>query len=282
MSRSIGFSRLAAEANASGRYVCVGLDSDMGRLPSSVMHTPLPQLAFNQQIIDATASVAAAYKPNSAFYEAQGASGFDALAETIAYIRAAAPGAMVILDCKRGDIGSTNRGYAEAAFTTLGADAVTIHPYLGVEAMREFLKDPSLGAFVLCRTSNPGTGEFQDLQVAADDGSSSMLYEVVARHVRDDWNTNRNCGLVVGATYPGELVAIRSIAPELPFLIPGIGAQGGDLAATIEASGVSNGAPTLINSSRGIIFASSGEDFARAAAEAALALHDGITGLLAG
>lgn len=280
MTRGIGFSRLAADANASGRYVCVGLDSEMDRLPSCVLDDPLPQFSFNRQIVDATASVAAAYKPNSAFYESQGSSGFDALEATIAYIKDRVPEAMVILDCKRGDIGSTNRGYAKAAFETLGADAITIHPYLGVEAMREFLKDPQLGAFVLCRTSNPGAGEFQDLRVDTGEGSTARLYEVVAKNVRDDWNENQNCGLVVGATYPEELVAIRALSPGMPFLIPGIGAQGGDLAATIEASGARAGSPTLINSSRGIIFASTEPDFASAAGTAALALHNEIRDLL--
>ena len=276
------FSRLIEDANRAGKFICVGLDSELSRLPVAVMDNPLPQLMFNRQIIDATADIAAAYKPNSAFYESQGSAGFEALAATIEYIHDVAPAAMVILDSKRGDIGSTNKGYREAMFGLLGADAITIHPYLGFEAMQEFLSSPDLGAFVLCRTSNPGAGEFQDLRVATDDGPSRPLYEVVAEHVRDDWNANGNCGLVIGATYPGELEAIRSIVPAMPLLIPGIGAQGGDLAATVAASGMHGGGPTLINSSRGIIFASANEDFAIEAGRAAALLHSEIAELRRG
>jgi orotidine-5'-phosphate decarboxylase len=278
MSARPGFYGIIDEVNAAGLFVCIGLDSELGRLPSAVAG-PLPQFEFNRRIIDATADLAAAYKPNSAFYEAQGAAGFDALARTIEHIRVAAPQALVILDCKRGDIGSTNRGYAEAAFQMLGADVITIHPYLGVEAMREFLVDPQVGAFILCRTSNPGAGEFQDLRIATETGDRP-LFELVAENVRRDWNEHRNCGLVVGATYPEELATIRSLAPELPFLIPGIGAQGGDLRATVESSGMRSGAPTIINSSRGIIFASTGSDFAEAARSATEMLNAQISHLV--
>lgn len=275
MSRGVGFKKLITDANRARRYVCVGLDSDRRRLPTAVSGS---QLAFNQAIVDETAEFAAAYKPNSAFYESEGPAGIEALAETISYIHSVAPASLVILDCKRGDIGSTNKGYVEAAFQAMGADAVTIHPYLGYEAMQEFLSDSSRGAFVLCRTSNPGAGELQDLRVTSGDGAtSSTLYEKVATNVRDKWNQNGNCGLVVGATYPAELSSIRSLVPSLPFLIPGIGAQGGDLEATISSSDMRDGAPTLINSSRGIIFASNGADFARAAGIAARELHQQIS-----
>jgi|SRR5215213_9939541 len=279
MSARPGFYGLIAKANAAGLFVCVGLDSELGRIPPGLVASSGSQFEFNRRIIDATADLAAAYKPNSAFYEAEGSAGIDALAKTIEHIRAVAPHALIVLDCKRGDIGSTNRGYVEAAFRVLGADAITIHPYLGLEAMREFLVDPRLGAFVLCRTSNPGAGEFQDLRVSTDLGERP-LFEVVAHHVRTDWNENNNCGLVVGATYPEELASIRALAPKLPFLIPGIGAQGGDLGATIESSGIRDGAPTIINSSRGIIFASSGAEFAQAARAATQSLNTEIAQLL--
>lgn len=273
------FRDLVTESNAQGRFVCVGLDSDRARLPEGVPSGPTSQFDFNRSIIDATADIVAAYKPNSAFYEAAGPAGMEALLLTIEYIHQVAPHTLVILDCKRGDIGSTNRGYVEAAFDTLGADALTIHPYLGVEAMREFLGSPERGAFVLCRTSNPGAGEFQDLRVHTDDGERA-LFEVVAENVRTAWNGNGNCGLVVGATYPEELAVIRGLAPDLPFLIPGIGAQGGDVRATVASSGMASGAPTVINSSRGIIFASSGSDFASAARAATQVLNSQIDAAL--
>lgn len=280
MTGRTGFTGLIAEANASGKFVCVGLDSEVNRLPQGLAQSAPAQFEFNRQIIDATNDLVAAYKPNSAFYEANGSAGFDALAATIEYIRAVAPHALVILDCKRGDIGSTNRGYVQSAFTKLGADAVTVHPYLGFEAMREFLGSPDLGAFVLCRTSNPGGGEFQDLEVNTGHGVRP-LFEVVAEHIRDGWNEKGNCGLVVGATFPEELNTIRQRAPGLPFLIPGIGAQGGDLRATIESSGMRSGALTLINSSRGIIFASSDpETFAAAARDATQSLDTQIRQIL--
>jgi orotidine-5'-phosphate decarboxylase len=224
---------------------------------------------FNRGIVEATAEPACAYKPNAAFYEALGEDGFRALEETIAAIRAAAPGAAVILDAKRGDIGSTNAGYVAAAFDRLGADAVTVHPYLGGEALAPFLERADKLVFVLARTSNPGAGELQDLE----DRDGVPLYRHVARAVAGGWNAAGNCGLVVGATYPEELRAIREDVPAtMPILVPGVGVQGGDVAAVVAANRAAGSEAFLIAASRSIVYASAGEDFAAAAAAAARAL----------
>lgn len=264
-------SELLAAQFAAGRHLVVGLDTDPARLPESVAPGAPPGervIEFNRLIVDATADVACAYKPNSAFYEALGGEGFEALAETIAGIRRGAPGAAVILDAKRADIGSTNAGYVAAAFDQLGADAVTVHPYLGGEALAPFLERADKLVFVLARTSNPGAGELQDLLT---DGVP--LYRHVARTVARDWNAAGNCGLVVGATYPEEMRAVREDIPaEMPILIPGVGAQGGDVAAVVVANQDAGSKAFLIAASRSIIYASSGEDFAEAAHAAAQAL----------
>jgi orotidine-5'-phosphate decarboxylase len=264
-------SELLAAQFAAGRHLVVGLDTDPARLPESVAPGAPPGervVEFNRLIVDATADVACAYKPNSAFYEALGGEGFEALAETIAGIRRGAPGAAVILDAKRADICSTNAGYVTAAFEQLGADAVTVHPYLGGEALAPFLERTEKLVFVLARTSNPGAGEFQDLEA---DGAP--LYRHVARTVARDWNPAGNCGLVVGATYPEEMRAVREDVPaEMPILIPGVGAQGGDVAAVVAANRDAGSDAFLIAASRSIIYASAGEDFAEAARESAAAL----------
>ena len=256
---------------AAGRHLAVGLDPDPERIPESIMPgapAAARVIEFNRRIIAATAELAAAYKPNSAFYEALGADGFAALAETVAAIRDAAPGAAVILDAKRADIGSTNAGYVSAAFDQLGADAVTVHPYLGGEALAAFLERTEKLVFVLARTSNPGAGEFQDL--VAD---GAPLYRHVARTVAGNWNAAGNCGLVVGATYPEEMRAIREDVPAtMPILVPGVGAQGGDVAAVVQANRDAGSGAFLIAASRSIIYASNGADFADAARSAAQAL----------
>lgn len=256
---------------AAGRHLAIGLDPDPPRLPESVAPGESPAervIEFNRRIIEATADVACAYKPNSAFYEALGAEGFTALAETIAAIRDSAPGAAVILDAKRADIGSTNAGYVVAAFEQLGADAITVHPYLGGEALAPFLERAEKLVFVLARTSNPGAGELQDL--VAD---GVPLYRHVARAVAREWNSAGNCGLVVGATYPEEMRAIREDVPAtMPILIPGVGAQGGDVAATVAANRDAGSSAFLIAASRSIVYASRGEDFAAAASDSARAL----------
>jgi orotidine-5'-phosphate decarboxylase len=269
--RADSCAELLAGHFAAGRHLVVGLDTDPDRIPASVAPGATDAervVEFNRAIVAATAGLAAAYKPNSAFYEALGDGGFQALAETTAAIRAAAPEAAVILDAKRADIGSTNAGYVAAAFDRLGVDAVTVHPYLGSEALAPFLERADKLVFVLARTSNPGAGELQDL--VAD---GLPLYRHVARHVARDWNGAGNCGLVVGATYPEELRAVREDVPaEMPILIPGAGAQGGDVGAVVAANRESGSDAYLINASRSIIYASDGEDFAAAARAAAESL----------
>jgi orotidine-5'-phosphate decarboxylase len=271
MDRADSCAELLAARFAEGRHLVVGLDSDPGRIPESVAPGAAAAervVEFNRRIVEATAEVACAYKPNAAFYEALGADGFGALSQTVAAIRSAAPDAAVILDAKRGDIGSTNAGYVAAAFEQLGVDAVTVHPYLGGEALAPFLERTEKLIFVLARTSNPGAGEFQDL--VAD---GVPLYRRVARAVANDWNGAGNCGLVVGATYPDEMRAIREdIPPTMPILIPGVGAQGGDVAAVVAANREAGSNAFLIAASRSIIYASPNEDFAEAARAAAEAL----------
>ena len=246
--------------------VCVGLDSEISKIPAHLQSDKTPQFTFNKAIIDATHDLVCAYKPNSAFYEARGVDGIAELKMTCDYIRQSHPEIVLILDAKRADIGSTNEGYVTYAFDWLGADAITLHPYLGKEALKPFLDRKDKGCIILCRTSNPGAGEFQDLKL--DSGNQAIeLYQRVAEKVAKDWNYNGNCGLVVGATYPGELEIVRRIANDLPFLIPGIGAQGGDIEKTVKAGVDENGRNAIINSSRGIIFVSSGQDFSVRARE---------------
>ena len=240
------------------KFVCVGLDSDFAKIPKAAEKGTVKEtiFSFNRQIVDATADLVCAYKPNIAFYEGQGVEGISALIQTVGYIRERAPGVPVILDAKRADTGNTNKGDVEAAFHTYGADAVTVHPYFGREALKPFLDEGDKGIIVLCRTSNPGAGEFQDLKV---DGEP--LYQIVAKRVAQYWNKNNNCAVVVGATYPEELEKVRGLVGDMPILIPGIGKQGGDVEKTVKAGKDSRGKGMIINSSRGIIFASDGPDF---------------------
>jgi orotidine-5'-phosphate decarboxylase len=278
MDRGDSCAELLAAGFAGGRHLVVGLDTDPARIPDSVAPGAAPAervVEFNRRIVEATSGTACAYKPNAAFYEALGIDGFRALSETVAAVRSAAPDAAVILDAKRADIGSTNAGYVAAAFDRLGADAVTVHPYLGGEALAPFLGRAEKLVFVLARTSNPGAGEFQDLE----DRDGVPLYRRVARAVAGEWNAAGNCGLVVGATYPDEMRAIRADVPaEMPILIPGIGAQGGDVAAVVAANRDAGSDAYLIAASRSIIYASDGDDFAEAARAAAEALDAEIRG----
>ncbi len=279
-----------------GKFVCVGLDSEFGKIPESIrsgngcdVNVADTIVAFNHAIVEATKDLVCAYKPNSAFYEAHGAVGIDALQRTIWNIRTIAPDVPVILDAKRGDIGTTNAGYVDAAFGFLGADAITVHPYLGAEALQPFLDRADKGIIVLCRTSNPGAGEFQDASVITSaeeekrwgialgdnfDPVPMRLYEYVALRVAREWNKNDNCALVVGATYPRELREVRKLVGDMPILIPGIGVQGGDVSKTVFAGKNSRGQGMIINSSRGIIFASNGADFAEAARRETQKLND--------
>ncbi len=245
--------------------VCVGLDSDITKIPEDIRRGEHPQSTFNKAIIDATYDLVCAYKPNTAFYEARGKAGIEALKMTCDYIKEKYPDIPIILDAKRADIGSTNEGYVKFAFDHLGTDAITLHPYLGRESLKPFLDRKDKGLFILCRTSNPGAGEFQDITL--DSGNQSIkLYQYVAERVVKDWNYNGNCGLVLGATYPDELNNVRRIVGNgFPLLIPGVGSQGGDVEKTVKAGVDKDGLNAIINSSRGIIFASSGIDFAKIA-----------------
>lgn len=272
MVRADSCAELLAAHNAGGKHLVVGLDTDPRRIPAVLTPDAVPAdrvIEFNRRIVERTADLVCAYKPNAAFYEALGADGFRALSETVAAIRRHAPDVPVILDAKRADIGSTNAGYVAAAFDQLGADAITVHPYLGGEALQPFLGREEKLVFVLARTSNPGAGEFQDLLA---DGVP--LYRHVARAVATRWNTAGNCGLVVGATYPDELRQVREDVPaEMPILIPGAGAQGGDVAAVVAANREAGSEAFLIAASRSILYASAGEDFAEEAREAARSLN---------
>ncbi len=251
--------------------LCVGLDSDAEKLPTHLKGKENAVFEFNKAIIDATADLVCAYKPNSAFYEAQGAGGIAQLKMTLDYINEKHPDVVTILDAKRGDMGETTKNYVRYVFGYLGADAITLHHYLGQESQRGFLERADKGCIFLCRTSNPNSNEFQDLLI-----EGMPLYKVIAHHIVEKWNTNGNCLLVTGATYPDELAEVRKIAGDMTFLVPGIGAQGGDIEKTVKAGLNSKKAGMIINSSRGIIFASSSEDFAEKARESALQTRDEI------
>jgi orotidine-5'-phosphate decarboxylase len=242
------FMRLIEAQWAQNKFLCVGLDTDDRKISPS---SPDGVRAFNRTIIDATRDIVSAFKLNLAFYEALGADGWGVLKDSVDYIREVSPEAVVIADAKRADIGNTNEGYVRAVFDDLGADAITVHPYLGAEAVGPFLDRAEKGVIVLCRTSNPGSGELQDLQIRGQ-----RLYEYVAQSVSETWNRNGNCGLVVGATYPEDLARVRALAPTMPILVPGIGAQGGDLEKTVKAARDR----MIISISRGIIYASSPRD----------------------
>ena len=226
--------------------VCVGLDQN--------------QFSFNKTIIEATHDLVCSYKLNTAFYESIGHEGIKALKDTCDYLIKKYPEIPIIIDAKRADIGNTNNGYVQFVFTYLGADAVTVHPYLGEEAIRPFLQCKDKGIIILCRTSNPGAKEFQDQIVGGE-----PLYKLVAKKVVNEWNKNGSCMLVVGATYPEELAEVRKLAGDMIFLVPGIGAQGGEVEKTVKAGLNSKNAGIIINSSRGIIFASKEADFAEKA-----------------
>ena len=248
--------------------LCVGLDPDQTKLPAAVRRERMPLFAFNREIIDATAPWVCAFKPQIACYAALGAEA--QLEQTIAYIKQHHPDIPVILDAKRGDIGSTAQHYAREAFARYQADAVTVNPYLGGDALAPFLDyvdadGADKGVFVLCRTSNPGSGDFQELPIG-----ELSLAQHIARHAATQWNRHGNVGLVVGATWPQEVGAIRKLVGEMPLLIPGIGAQGGDLPAVLGNGLNAEGSGLVINVSRAIIDAGSGDNaFAEAAGRAA-------------
>jgi orotidine-5'-phosphate decarboxylase len=263
------FIRMLENRWSQGLFVCVGLDPNLGQIPESVrrdlQHRPDEIIfRFNKALIDATSDLVSAYKPNSAFYEQYGRDGYLALDRTMRYLKVRHPEIPIILDAKRGDIGSTNDGYARAAFDELKADAITVHPYLGKNAMKPFLDRKDKGVIVLAKTSNQGAEEFQDLFV---DPGRKPQYLQVAFNVSHDWNYNGNCGLVIGATYPEDLKSVRLVAPTLPILIPGVGAQGGDLEKSVKNGVDEKNQGIIINASRSIIYASSTEDFDQRARE---------------
>jgi len=246
--------------------LCVGLDPDPSRFPEVVGGSVFD---FCMAIVDATADTACAFKPQIAYFAATGAE--RKLELICAAIRDRYPDVLLVLDAKRGDIGPTAQQYAHEAFDRYGAHVVTVNPYLGTDSVEPFLRHPDGGVFVLCRTSNPGSGDFQSLSV---DGEP--LYLHIARRVATEWNEIGDCGLVVGATYPSELSEVRAIVDDLPLLVPGVGAQGGDVQATVDAGIDSSGFGMVINSSRAILYASAGPDFAEAARAEAIATRDQI------
>jgi orotidine-5'-phosphate decarboxylase len=261
--------QLAQAWKANDSLVCVGLDPEIERLPASLAAEASPIFQFNKAIIDATADLVCAYKPQFAHYAAYEAE--DQLERTIEYIHRTYPGIPVILDSKRGDVGNTAERYALEAFERYAADAVTVNPYLGGDSLEPFLKYENKGVVILCRTSNSGARDIQDLQVG-----SRRVYHVIAEFIAQRWNTRGNCMMVVGATYPRELAEIRTIAGDIPFLVPGVGAQGGDVAQAVQSGRTRDGTGLVISSSRAILYASSGTDFAAAARKATSTLRDQI------
>jgi orotidine-5'-phosphate decarboxylase len=247
--------------------LCVGLDAVVEKLPENIRKNPEPLFQFNKAIIDATLPYAVAFKVNTAFYEAYGLEGWRALEKTFAYLPA---DVIKIADAKRGDIANTAQMYARALFESLGADAITANPLMGTDSVMPFFQDPQKGVFFLCLTSNQGSQDFQHFS----DGQLK-LYQRIAKKV-NDWNSHANCGLVVGATHAKELQELRALTPELPFLVPGIGAQGGDLENSVRFGVTSRGAGAIFNSSRSIIFASTDRNFSRAAAVAAQETRDAL------
>ena len=265
MSRHPFPQRLRAASQARGSSLCVGLDPDPALLPPDVSLDD-----FLRGIVEATADVVCCFKPQIAFYEALGLPGLVSLRTLFGVVRGT--GVPVLLDAKRGDVASTAVAYARAVFDDLGADAVTVNPYLGGDSLAPFFDYPDRGVFVLCKTSNPGSGEMQDLLV---DGSSEPLFVHVARQATT-WDQHGTLGLVVGATYPGDVARVRAVAPTAPILLPGVGAQAGDLAAAVAAAMDADGGGLLVNASRSILYASQRDDWQVAARAEAVRLRDAI------
>jgi orotidine-5'-phosphate decarboxylase len=265
--------KLSASSRKNHSLLCVGLDPDPKLMPQ------VGVFQFNREIIDATLDLVCAYKLNLAFYEALGVEGLKALEKTLTHVPKGIP---VIGDAKRGDIASSSEAYARALFETFGFDAATVNPYLGQDSVAPFIAYADKGMFILCRTSNAGSTDFQELfcTESASGAGGRPLFELVALKARE-WNTRGNVGLVTGATYPEQLKRVRELCPELPLLIPGIGTQGGDLSAVVRYGVDTNGEKAIINCSRQIIYASRGKDFAQAARREALKLRDQINDQLA-
>ncbi|HZV67556.1 MAG TPA: orotidine-5'-phosphate decarboxylase [Telluria sp.] len=263
--------KLSAAWTANNSLLCVGLDPDLARFPARLQGQPDAIFSFCKAIIDATADLACAFKPQIAYFAALGA---EAQLEAIChYVRAAYPAIPLILDAKRGDIGATAHQYAREAYDRYGADAVTVNPYMGFDSVEPYLAWSERGVIVLCRTSNAGGSDLQFLDVGGQ-----PLYQHVARLVAEKWNRNGQCALVVGATFPDELAQVRAIVGEMPLLVPGVGAQGGDVEATVRSGKTARGTGMMINSSRAILYAApqAGEDFAAAARRVALETRDAI------
>ena len=267
--------QLQGAERQNGSLLCVGLDPEPGKFPASMKGDASKIYDFCAQIVDATADLAISFKPQIAYFAAHRAE--NQLEKLMAHMRRIAPHVPVILDAKRGDIGATAEQYALEAFERYGADAVTLSPFMGFDSVQPYLKHHGKGAFLLCRTSNPGGDDLQNQRLASVEGQP-LLYEHIAKLAQGPWNVNGQLGLVVGATYPAEIERMRSLAPTLPLLIPGVGAQGGDAVATIKAGyRQSNGATTgavIVSSSRAILYASSGDDFAQAARQEAMRTRD--------
>ena len=266
--------RLDAISVRNRSLLCVGLDPDPALMPVEDVSL------FNREIVDATHDLVCAYKPNLGFYEALGIPGLEALERTVAHIRSVAPGVIILGDAKRGDVGNTASAYAKALFQVWDFDAATVNAYGGQDAVQPFLEYKDRGIFVWCRSSNPSAGDFQDrLMVAKEGGEEAPLYRVMATEARR-WDLYGNVGLVLGATYPQELAEVRALCPEMPFLIPGVGAQEGDLKESVRRGTNSRGRRAMVSVSRGIIYASREADFANAARKAAEHLREAINRIL--
>ncbi|NLA75429.1 MAG: orotidine-5'-phosphate decarboxylase [Deltaproteobacteria bacterium] len=261
--------KLKSRWQSSNSLLCVGLDPDMERIPDHIRGMHNPVFEFNRKVIDSTHDLVCAYKPQIAYYAAVGAE--HDLELTIEHIRSKYPDIPVILDAKRGDIGATAKMYAMEAFDRYRADAVTVNPYMGGDTLTPFLERKERGVIILCRTSNPGAVDLQDIE-----SGSEKIYRIIARMAADKWNYNNNIMLVVGATYPAELAEIREIAGDIPLLVPGIGAQGGDVEKAVKNSITRDKTGIIINSSRGIIFAGNSRNFTDGVRKAAITLRDEI------
>jgi len=261
---------LGAAGRQNHSMLCVGLDPEPAKFPGKLKGDANKIYDFCAAIVDATADLVISFKPQIAYFAAHRAEG--QLERLMEHMRRVAPQVPIILDAKRGDIGSTAEQYAKEAFERYGADAVTLSPFMGFDSVAPYLKYEGKGAFLLCRTSNPGGDDLQNQRFASIEGEP-LLYEHVARLAQGPWNLNGQLGLVVGATYPTEIERVRTVAPTLPLLIPGVGAQGGDAVATVKA-GWRAGAPIIVNSSRAILYAASGDDFSDAARREAIRTRD--------
>lgn len=266
--------KLVSASRQHNSLLCVGLDPEPARFPSELRDMPVEKavVQFCRAIVEATAPYVCAFKPNIAFFEVLGPTGMRVFQEVLHAIPAHIP---ILVDAKRGDLGNTARNYATALFDVYGCDAATVNPYLGYDSVAPFLAYREKGVILLCRTSNPSARDFQDLLIHDDRGRARPLYEVVARRVQT-WNEAGNCGLVVGATYPQELRTIRALCPDMPILIPGVGAQGGDLEASVQAGIDARGERAMIAVSRSILYAGNNTDYATVAAQEALLLRDQI------